>query len=481
MRLAAVLFFFASLSACRYDAAFIEVTVTGNAPATTQLACTVTSTVSGAAKLMVPTTAAAPLSFPQSFTLQMPTAASAQVTVEVSTGAVSASSVVEIHGNGLYRTSITLRGSGDMSTEHVDLAGDDLSGWDGSAPSDLSVPKGYAYARDVTIHRSNIGPTTGVPTLSGYPVPIQITDATLADGANGGHVIHANGADITFVASGATCGGPPTCTLASELESYNGATGALTAWVRVPSLNTNASLGTDTVVTMLYGNAGVAAPLIDPALTWDSDFVGVWHLATGNADSTSHGLDSSTAFAAGTGAIFGGDEAISTSSDVLVASNPALDFASSEDFSISLWVRMSGPTSFLTMLDTYSYFTGAGFEIVYQNMNAPHSWYGCFFTTEAVQCSTDGSDISDNAWHMLSVVRQGSTLFAYEDGKFLGMVTGAGGAMTNPDGMSFAGGFTGGEEEVRISSVARSSTWVMADYALLSTPSAVTIGAEHAP
>jgi hypothetical protein len=499
MRLATVLFFAASLSACRYDAAFIEVTVTGSAPATTQLACTVTSTVSGTAKISVPAAAAAaPLDFPQSFTLQLPTAARAQVTIVVSAGTVSASSVVEIHGDGLYRTTIALGGSGDLSTAHGDLAGDDLSGEDGSTPSDLSVPKGYMYARDVTFHHASIGAAGGLSYLTDYPAPVQITDATLADTAHGGHVAEANGADITFIATGRACNGPPTCTLASEIVSYNATTGALAAWVRVPALNTVSSTQPDTVVTMLYGNAGLTAPLIDPALTWDSDFLGVWHLASSQADSTAKAHDgSTTTFVASTTPIFGGATAMGGTAANIVQVPDDPDFNFQSDFSISLWVRTAQKTGQGVALGKYietASFTD-GYTIFLDLSASPRAWYGEIYTTMGEATGGSGGDLSDNAWHLLTMVRQGANLLTYQDGQFLSSMYTPGGATGDPtnaaplvfgaeclesatDPYAF---FTGAEEEVRVSSIARSAAWIATDYALITTASAITIGVEHAP
>lgn len=62
--------------------------------------------------------------------------------------------------------------------------------------------------------------------------------------------------------------------LSHEIEQYDGTTGKLTAWVRVPSLSST----TDTVLYMYYGDP-TAPDQQDAANVWDTGFKGVWHLS----------------------------------------------------------------------------------------------------------------------------------------------------------------------------------------------------------
>ncbi len=53
-----------------------------------------------------------------------------------------------------------------------------------------------------------------------------------------------------------------------EIESYNSSTGALVAWVKVPTVSSSS----DTVVRMWYGNAS-ASDGANATAVWDSNFV----------------------------------------------------------------------------------------------------------------------------------------------------------------------------------------------------------------
>jgi len=75
-------------------------------------------------------------------------------------------------------------------------------------------------------------------TLTNYPTLVNITDTDLKNNAQ------SSGNDIVFTDStGRT-------KLKHEIENYNSSTGALTAWVQVPSLSSS----TDTIIYMYYGN-----------------------------------------------------------------------------------------------------------------------------------------------------------------------------------------------------------------------------------
>ena len=119
---------------------------------------------------------------------------------------------------------------------------------------------------------------TKVPsTQSNFTVLVSVTDPALKTVANGGHVANANGYDIGFYADS---GG--TTKLKWEVEKYDGTTGNLIAWVKIPSVSSS----TDTVFYLMYGNSAINTDQSDPPNTWDSNFKGVWHMADNAANTT---------------------------------------------------------------------------------------------------------------------------------------------------------------------------------------------------
>jgi hypothetical protein len=100
-----------------------------------------------------------------------------------------------------------------------------------------------------------------------FPVLIALKDADLRSAASGGHVARPQGEDICFTLSDGTT------KLCHEMESYDPATGALRAWVRVPALSSTA----DTPLYLYYGNpAGHAGQ--EGHRVWDAGYKMVLHL-----------------------------------------------------------------------------------------------------------------------------------------------------------------------------------------------------------
>jgi hypothetical protein len=149
------------------------------------------------------------------------------------------------------------------------------------APPDAMLAQ--AYRKEIVVDRGAVGCAEESPpaTLSNYPLLVSITDANLRTRASDpadGRVENANGYDIGFRAlDAATCNGPPPCVLDHQLEEYDGASGRLVAWVRLPSINTLVA-GVDTEIYMYYGDAAINASTENAASVFDLSYVGVYHL-----------------------------------------------------------------------------------------------------------------------------------------------------------------------------------------------------------
>lgn len=132
----------------------------------------------------------------------------------------------------------------------------------------------WPYRRKITIKESMIPGSTA---LTNFPVMITITDSQMS------RHIQQNGNDILFtLGDGAT-------KLAHEIESYNPATGALVAWVRIPSLSATA----DTTLYMYYGNRA-ATNQQNATAVWDSNYQTVYHMGQTPNDASPSVLDSTS-------------------------------------------------------------------------------------------------------------------------------------------------------------------------------------------
>jgi len=112
--------------------------------------------------------------------------------------------------------------------------------------------------------------------LTNFPILVSFTDTDLRDDAQN------SGNDIVFTNVTGT-------KLNHEIESFNGSTGELVAWVNVTSLSSS----TNTNIWMYYNNSGCSSQENEEG-TWDDNYVAVWHFHDDSLnDSTTNGYDGS--------------------------------------------------------------------------------------------------------------------------------------------------------------------------------------------
>jgi hypothetical protein len=181
-----------------------------------------------------------------------------------------------------------------------------------------AITLGYSYSKILSVDPSQV---PGTSDLVNFPVLIRITDTDLRD-----HVENANGYDIIFSDISYN-------KLIHQLESYNPATGQLTAWVMVPVLDCNDS----TKIRMFYGNPQVTSDLSSSDI-W-ADYLGVWHLddysdATGNSVTGTNFGAVTTAGIISSGQQFDGGDRITVPQNTLLEPTDSI--------TVSIWVRRNG-------------------------------------------------------------------------------------------------------------------------------------------
>jgi hypothetical protein len=161
----------------------------------------------------------------------------------------------------------------------------------------------YGYYASITIDNTKV---SGSVDLTNFPILVSGTyDGTgtepdIRTVANGGNIenVDTTGgvsgaytvpADLTF--SPNTDGSTP---YAFEIESYNATTGAIIAWVKIPTLDYD----DDTVLYMVYGDSGVTTSQEDINNVWTA-YKNTYHL-NGSYDATSGEVKDSTSLNNGT-------------------------------------------------------------------------------------------------------------------------------------------------------------------------------------
>jgi len=116
----------------------------------------------------------------------------------------------------------------------------------------------WTYKKKITIDNTKV---SGSSDLSNFPVLINITDTDLRDDAQN------DGDDIAFTNSAEDT------QLYHEIESFDGATGELYAWINTSTLIHDS----DTEIYMYYGN-GACSSQEDVTNTWNSNYIAVYHM-----------------------------------------------------------------------------------------------------------------------------------------------------------------------------------------------------------
>jgi hypothetical protein len=367
----------------------------------------------------------------------------------------------------------------------------------------------FGYRRQITVGNA-MTPASCGSDLSDFPIVVSITsDASLKTVASGGHVAHAQGYDIIFRAlDGKT-------QLDHEIESYDGSTGTLVAWVRIPTLVYNS----DTPIYMYYGNAGITGPTANPAGVWGTSYKGVWHLTeSGNGtaaeynDSSQYANDGqggrgnssyvpkqTAAGQIGFGQQF--DNLVDGKYDLVDAGNGSALNITGNQITLEAWVRhdLSAPYAH----ESWGLVNRKGWSNGYRLLMQT-SGYGCaplcvhFGLGEGSNFLGTATLLTAGSWHHVVGTYDGSLMKVFIDGVQDANTLSKTAALTappppedhvwigygdQPTDVGWSSEWVGQIDEVRISNVGRSDCWIGTEYNSVqyaTNSSYIAVGAEGA-
>jgi hypothetical protein len=280
--------------------------------------------------------------------------------------------------------------------------------------------------------------------------------------------------------------------VAHDLESYDGSSGTLVAWVQVPVLDT----ATDTELFMYYGKASASG---EPAGhdVWSDGYVAVWHLGE-RANGTAGEFDDATGNGNGGTGGAGSGAATPTAQTGVIGQGQSGDGVN--DF-IATPVSMNGRTrssiSFWAYVRRVNNMSAPG--LVGQNDSVEMGFYwrdrlNVWSPGMTVNCpgktiqSLCTANFPLNEWFHLAVTSDGSNLVMYLNGQRAHSVPAATGRSSSYRlsllGRVFSASgnhLDGVLDEVRLADRPRPEAWFTLEYDNQRDPgSFVTVGAEEA-
>ena len=316
-------------------------------------------------------------------------------------------------------------------------------------------------------------------TAADVPLRVALTEPDLGASAQ------ADASDLRFTAADGTT------MLDHEIEQWDSATGALVAWVRVPSLPASA----DTTLYLYYGAADAPDSQAVRGV-WTNGFDGVWHLGRDpsgpapqidDSDTTNHdglgagamGSGDLVAAPAGAGLAFDGVDDRGELGPIPIGVGGAL--------TVGAWVN---PSAFPAPSTVVGRGTGAGllldlgFDPITPTTATPRAQVrinGTLATASGPAPLTTGS------WHHLAVTYDGAQLVVFVDGVPGTPVAVAGPVDQGPTATTAIGAqpgggapFTGSIDEVRLASTARPEAWLDTHVANLNAGGFITTAAPEA-
>jgi RHS repeat-associated protein len=319
----------------------------------------------------------------------------------------------------------------------------------------------WNYRKPVVVDHTKVS-TVNQTTLTDFAVLVSVTDTNLKTTTNGGKVGKADGTDLVFTSSDGIT------KLSHEIESYTSTTGALTAWVRVPTLVPS----TDTNLFLYFGNAA-SIDQQDKTATWDASTKGVWHFNNSLSDSTSYGNNGTNHGSTNlsSGKIGPARDFTGVWDTVTVTSTPTLQ--PSSQITLSTWMNRSGVEPDYVKPIWYG-----------QNIANPWGSYGFYIdpnsdsainlqvSSNSTGFGTGPGSIATSTWQYVVGTYDGSRLRLYIDGSLITSSTAAFqiGNYNATSGLSFGSSWNndadwyGSIDETRVASTTRSADWIKTEY-----------------
>ncbi|MFE3846204.1 DUF2341 domain-containing protein, partial [Thermoplasmatota archaeon] len=319
----------------------------------------------------------------------------------------------------------------------------------------------WEYRKPISIDHTKVDEN-----LTDFPILIKLpSDTDLANDLK----CQNNGNDIAFADNEGN-------KLNHEIELFNGATGELIAWVKIPELNSIE----DEILYLYYGNLTVSSQQ-NPTNVWDTNYTLIQHLNETSGtqyDSTVNDNDGSPQNGvnqSGIGLIDGCDTFDFDDDYVDCGYDSGLE-PGTGDFTIEVWVKI---IAFGTWHSILSKRTGSdtGYAFWIENEDQ----FRFYSNPGPITINMQAGSIADSNWHyaVVTLDRDGNAVM-YVDGSVVSTLDiSTTNAITSTQLFAFGAQYTtsvqqpinGSLDEVRLSQTVRNISWIKACYNNQNDPS----------
>lgn len=314
---------------------------------------------------------------------------------------------------------------------------------------------------------TNPDKVSGSNDLADFPIYVDYTNADLKTDANGGKVQSSVGNDIVFTNTNNEL-------LSFQLQEFDGSTGQVKAWVKLPQVKTSDS----TCFLLQYGSFDTASSKESDA-TWSSDYKAVYHFEDYN-DATVNKNDGTNNGGSLSNAVLGNGVCLDGNDDyVFVGDDNSLDFGG-KTITLSAWVKIDMPHSNDAAIAVKGSSTNKEYYMFGIDGGTTSNNLNTRVTTNTGHYRHDQGTLPDNQWALYTFVYDGNLGSDQKTTYINGVEVAdqqASGNMNTGSGDLLIGKRTDGRflegciDELKVSSAAKSADWIKTEWNNQNNPS----------
>lgn len=317
---------------------------------------------------------------------------------------------------------------------------------------------GYAWRKKISFDKTIL---QGNETLYNFPLLIEVKDPDLKHISRGGKMVHLKGGDIRFSkADGETV-------LISQIEHYNPESGRLLAWVLLDTLSAKSASS----IYLYFSRADI--PPSNNSLFWEGSYQAIWHFSNSlQADNSRRIRATMMGTSEANGVVGNGRNFSAANSDC--AQFPWLqELDLKADISVSAWVQLHSINRHQVILSNQGDQPGGYRLYIDKNNKVAFDFINLAGMHLGTESSPGGQELENGQWYHIAAVYSldDKTIRTYLNGQLDKVAVVNDSPAPTPAALQMGRDqfvadtyLDGTIDEVRLSKMVKSSTWLLTEY-----------------